>query len=119
VQKSKKNFFEFILNPLKKKTQKWVILSCGHLFCVGCLDVLSKSVEYNTVINGKQHVQCALCREMCSKEESQFVSTRKQETESEYEARQPAHFIASHAYDYSLAKNELSHIKIRVSLVGI
>ena len=48
---------------------EWSILSCGHLFCKRCYDRLLRSSEK------KNHVRCALCREMCLNRESYLVST--------------------------------------------
>jgi hypothetical protein len=82
------------------------------VFCSECYIALTRQPEYTSKVAGKDYIKCPMCRESVLKEETSHVSTRKLEVKP----REPTtgHTIKPNHYDYSLAKNELAHIRIKV-----
>jgi E3 ubiquitin-protein ligase SHPRH len=53
----------------EKLGYEWYIVSCGHLYCVVCVNGLLKACEK------RNYLRCASCRELCLHSESFMVST--------------------------------------------
>lgn len=95
---------------------EWVILSCGHLYCEECCQALGKNPEFSLTMNGKKHIRCAMCRELCCETESHHVSTRKKDEDDEPVQENPERPLGHKMLNnvaYSTDINQLKSIKIK------
>ena len=50
------------LEKIKSNNGRFVVTSCGHLFCASCIDMIAEQGGRKIAENGKKYTKCPTCR---------------------------------------------------------